>query len=160
MTTVHDEGLEREARVERMFSEFQAAQSRRGAKRGHAADARRLATPRGAFEIPAEYLPLYTYLTRRSDDTVVLTFEEVEALLEFALPAQARTESGWWAEAILSHSSAWTETGRSAMPNLPAQTVTFERLPIVPARSRPAPGTTLRVAPSEKHVAPDHGGDR
>jgi hypothetical protein len=135
MTTGHDEGLEREARVDRMFSEFQAAQSRREAKRGHAADSRRLATARGAIHIPAEYLPLYTYLTRRCDDTVVLTFEEVEALLEFALPTQARTESGWWAEAILSHSSAWTETGRSAMPSLPAQTVTFARLPMVPARA-------------------------
>ena len=42
------------------------------------------------------YGPLYQYLEHRYADTVVLTFEQMEDLLGFALPAPARTDSAWW----------------------------------------------------------------
>jgi hypothetical protein len=80
--------------------------------------------------VPAEYLSLSTYLEHRYATTVVLTFEQVEALLGFALPASASTEPGWWTMAAAPahrHSAAWTEAGRTATPNLLARTVTFER---------------------------------
>ena len=164
MPIEHGEAPGREAQVDRMVSEFRSAQSRRGANRSDsAADSRLPRTPQATSHVPAEYFPLYTYFTHRCDGTVVLTFEEVEAILGFALPAPARTETDWWSEAVLpclSHSSAWTETGRTAMPSLPAQTVTFERSSRMPAQSRPAPGTTLRAVPSEKELAPDHSGGR
>ena len=79
--------------------------------------------------VPAEYLALYTYLENRYASTVVLTFEQMEALLGFALPASACTEPGWWAAAAIPtcHSAAWTGAGRTATPNLLARAVTFER---------------------------------
>jgi len=83
--------------------------------------------------VPAEYLPLYTYLERRYANTTVLTFEQMEALLGFALPAPACTERDWWTDAAVDtrrHSVAWVGAGRSATPNLSARIVTFERLPI------------------------------
>src|SRR5512132_754779 len=84
----------------------------------------RTTTPR----VPAEYLPLYTYLERRYASSVVLTFEQMEALLGFALPAPAYTEPAWWtASAIPAHSEAWTGAARTATPNLVARIVTFER---------------------------------
>ena len=49
-------------------------------------------TPR----VPAEYVSLYTYLEHRYASVVVLTFEQMEALLGFALPASAGTEREWW----------------------------------------------------------------
>ena len=80
--------------------------------------------------VPAEYLSLYTYLEHRYASVVVLTFEQMEALLGFALPAPARTEKDWWTGAAVpkKHSAAWTGAGRTATPNLLARTVTFERL--------------------------------
>lgn len=80
--------------------------------------------------VPAEYLSLYTYLERRYASIVVLTFEQMEALLGFALPAPACTERDWWTGAPLltnRYSEAWIVAGRTAMPNFSARTVTFER---------------------------------
>ena len=82
--------------------------------------------------VPAEYLSLYTYLERRYASIVVLTFEQMEALLGFALPASACTERDWWTGAAVhthSHAAAWMGAGRTATPNLSARTVTFERSP-------------------------------
>jgi hypothetical protein len=87
--------------------------------------------PRPNRGVPAEYLSLYTYLEHRYASTVVLTFEQVEALLGFSLPEAAHRERDWWTGAVLStppHSDAWTLASRTAMPNLSARTVTFERL--------------------------------
>ena len=82
--------------------------------------------------VPAEYLSLYTYLEHRYASTVVLTFEQMESLLGCALPVPARTDSKWWtSEAAPAdrHSNTWTAARRTAMPNLPAGIVAFERLP-------------------------------
>ena len=85
---------------------------------------------RTAPPVPGEYLSLYTYLELRYASIVVLTFEQMEALLGFALPAAACTESDWWTgDAVPKrrHSAAWTGAGRTARQNLMAKTVTFER---------------------------------
>ena len=76
------------------------------------------------------YLPLYTYLEHRYASIVVLTFEQIEALLGFALPDAARLEPGWWTGVAAQDTpdvNAWTVAGRTAMPNLPARLVRFER---------------------------------
>lgn len=41
--------------------------------------------------VPREYRALYSYLDHRYASVVVLTFEQIEALLGFALPGAART---------------------------------------------------------------------
>jgi hypothetical protein len=79
--------------------------------------------------VPREYRALYTYLERRYASVVVLTFEQIEALLGFALPTPARTEREWWTEVVdpQHHCAAWTGAGRSAAPNLAAGIIAFER---------------------------------
>src|SRR5258705_11663500 len=52
----------------------------------------------GAPHVAAQYLALYTYLERRYASNVVLTFEQMEALLGFALPAVARPGRDWGAD--------------------------------------------------------------
>jgi hypothetical protein len=87
---------------------------------------------RSAPQVPAEYVSLHTYLEHRYASIVVLTFEQMEALLGSALPAAACTEPDWWTGAAVempSHSAAWLGAGRVATPNLSARTVMFERLP-------------------------------
>ncbi len=88
-------------------------------------------TPRAKPRVPPDYLSLYTYLEHRYASTVVLTFQQMEALLGFALPALAETEPAWWTGTPTSrdvHANAWFVAGRTATPNLPARTVAFERL--------------------------------
>jgi hypothetical protein len=83
---------------------------------------------------PGKYLALYRYLENRYADVTVLTFEQIEALLGFALPPLARTHLGWWATRAANgdapHSAAWTLAGRTATPNLLARNVLFERTPV------------------------------
>jgi hypothetical protein len=45
-----------------------------------------------APRVPREYRAFDTYLEHRYASVVVLTFEQIEALLGFALPTSARTE--------------------------------------------------------------------
>ena len=77
------------------------------------------------------YLLLYKYLENRYASTVVLTFAEIEDLLGFALPDQARLSQAWWTEAAATvardYSDSWTLASRTAIPNMAAQTVAFER---------------------------------
>jgi hypothetical protein len=79
--------------------------------------------------VPAPYLSLYRYLEHRYASMVVLTFDQIEALLGSALPVTARVEAGWWTDVggPKSPSSAWTGAGRTAVPNLLARNVAFER---------------------------------
>jgi hypothetical protein len=79
-----------------------------------------------------KYGSLYKYLENRYADLVVLTFAEIEDLLGFALPDQARLDRGWWTgtgpnAADPNHSDSWNLARRTATPNLLAQTVAFER---------------------------------
>ena len=79
-----------------------------------------------------KYLLLHKYLNDRYANTVVLTFSQIEDLLGFSLPDQARQEQAWWTESPAtaagpSYSDAWILASRSAKPNLVAHTVTFER---------------------------------
>jgi hypothetical protein len=87
---------------------------------------------RHASRVPAEYRSLHAYLEHRHAAIVVLTFDQIEALLGVALPAPASTERDWWTDAAVRtnrHSEAWLGAGRTAAPNLSARTVTFERIP-------------------------------
>lgn len=88
-----------------------------------------LRVERSAQRVPAEYLSLHRYLEHRYASIVVLTFEQMESLLGFALPAAACTEPDWWTAAAVPrpHAAAWAGAGRTAKPNLIARTVTFER---------------------------------
>ena len=80
-----------------------------------------------------KYRCLYEYLEKRYANTVVLTFGQVEDLLGFSLPDLARANREWWTIADIRTaearcSDAWTLAGRTARPNLMAQTVAFERV--------------------------------
>jgi len=86
---------------------------------------------RPPVSVPAEYLSLHKYLDERYADSVVLSFRQIEDLLGFALPDPARQQSEWWSTTRGTTPSAqsrcWTEARRTAVPNLGAQNVLFER---------------------------------
>ena len=77
-----------------------------------------------------KYQLLYKYLENRYANTVVLTFADIEDLLGFRLPEQARLQREWWTDAGKSaadsnYSDSWVLASRTAVPNLLAQTVVF-----------------------------------
>lgn len=78
------------------------------------------------------YAALSAYLSGRFADDIVLTFAQIEDLLGFALPADARVRTEWWLNEDLDGARspqwhAWTGASRTATPNLFARTVRFER---------------------------------
>ena len=79
-----------------------------------------------------KYALLYEYLEHRYANSVVLTFAQIEDVVGFALPDQARVRREWWtdadpADAGPSYADAWRLASRTALPNLLAQIVTFDR---------------------------------
>ena len=94
-----------------------------------------VATPRAEppkRRMSGEYAALHTYLDGRYAETVVLTFVDIEALLGFPLPADARVNGEWWTPGpgtapATRYADAWRLAHRTACPNLQARTVAFER---------------------------------
>ena len=79
-----------------------------------------------------KYLLLYNYLENRYANSVVLTFAQIEDLVGFPLPDQARCRREWWTDADAaqvgpSYADAWKLASRTASPNLLAKIVAFDR---------------------------------
>ena len=76
-------------------------------------------------------MPLYTYLDRRYAGTVVLTFEQIEALLGFAPPSPGFADAGEWTGPCGANDrhTAMDRRASGAAPQLSARIVAFERLP-------------------------------
>ena len=105
---------------------------RRGWPAHHEPEAREQAPPPTRRRMSGKYQLLYAYLEDRFANTVVLTFAEIEDLLGFALPDEARRQNEWWTNPAAgapppSYSDSWRLANRTARPNLLAQIVTFER---------------------------------
>ena len=79
-----------------------------------------------------EYQALHKYLQDRFADRIVLTFDEIEDLVGFPLPTEARQQKTWWVsgDAATPRSAvedAWTLASRTATINMAAQNIVFER---------------------------------
>jgi hypothetical protein len=78
---------------------------------------------------PVRFPFLYRYLAGRYADRVVLTFQQMEDLLGFALPARARIDPTWWTDATdPAWADVWALARRAVKPNLMAGHVVFERV--------------------------------
>ena len=82
---------------------------------------------------PAARVMASAHLENRYAHTVVLTFEQMEALLGFALPPRARSDRRWWIAPRTDapearHRDAWILAHRTAVPNFAAGNVVFERV--------------------------------
>ena len=80
--------------------------------------------------ISKTFLALHEHLKNRYADAVVMTFGQLEDVLGSPLPRPARHDLKWWhsddADNV-EHTNAWRLANRTAVPNLTAQTVKFER---------------------------------
>lgn len=73
------------------------------------------------------YEPLHKYLRDRYANRVVLSFGEIEELLGFPLPTEARLAQDWWIADNAVAKSSWVLANRSAAVNLIAQVVVYDR---------------------------------
>ena len=93
------------------------------------------------------YDPLRDYLMGCDSDEVTLTFAQVEAILERALPASARKYDAWWANlgddasTRHSHARSWHAAGYLARANRAEGTVVFRRADPPASAERPPAGT-------------------
>jgi DNA-binding transcriptional regulator YiaG len=80
----------------------------------------------------SKYQPLLDYLRQNSHQgEVTLNFADIEALINDALPASARTQQAWWSNRKKGalQASAWIEAGyRVETVDLDSQRVTFRKL--------------------------------
>ena len=86
-----------------------------------------------ARKVTGQYALLYEYLEHRYADSLVLTFAQIEDVVGFQLPEQARSRREWWTDASAPgaetrHADAWRLASRTAVPNLLARIVTFDRV--------------------------------
>lgn len=78
----------------------------------------------------SKYEPFRQWLDRQTQDRVQLSFQDIEAILGFQLPASARALAQWWANVAGSHvqASAWMGAGwRARQVDIRGEQVTFER---------------------------------
>jgi len=86
-----------------------------------------------AVKPETKYYNLYIYLRRSGEDQVVLTFDELERLIDDKLPPSALVGRGFWSNrrSGAAQASAWMEAGYHVIEvDLEAQRVRFGR-PIV-----------------------------
>lgn len=65
----------------------------------------------------SNYDSLYSYFSKRTEEVVSLTFEEIEKILGFELPPSAYKYPAWWSNASKgdhSHSHSWQDAGYKA----------------------------------------------
>lgn len=78
----------------------------------------------------SSYAALGDHLDGRSEAAVQLTFDEIESILDRALPASAYRHRAWWANTE-SHSQAaeWLQRGwRASDLDLDSEKLTFKRI--------------------------------
>ena len=77
---------------------------------------------------------LYEYLEKRFADTTVLTLQQIQDLLGFALPEPALTDPAWWADTGFvgrcPHCGGWVHfTVREKRAVTPEESTQFPQLP-------------------------------
>jgi hypothetical protein len=92
-----------------------------------------------------KYQPFSEFLTNLSKDQIVLSFGEIEEILDFPLPESAATHRQWWenSQTHVQAQGGWLPCGwRVSSVNLSDKVVTFQRnkTPIYPAKMRTLSG--------------------
>ncbi len=77
----------------------------------------------------SKYYPLFEHLQKCNEEEAVLTFEEIETVMDNSLPASAFSKKNWWSNRDSSsalQAKAWVSAGYHVKTvDLTKQTVTF-----------------------------------
>lgn len=81
----------------------------------------------------SKYINLTKYLASLDQGVWDTTFDEIEAILEFPLPASARQYQAWWANQMRSQSISWQSAGwKTASIDLEREKVMFVYVEDIP----------------------------
>ncbi|MDR2407440.1 MAG: hypothetical protein LBE13_04925 [Bacteroidales bacterium] len=98
----------------------------------------------------SKYDPLKEYLINSKKNVEILSFQQIEAIIESNLPPSAYNHNAdwWWVSDSLLQQSAWREAGYKADLDLRNKKVTFHKLlqPYDPRKSKP-----VRVSEERKN---------
>lgn len=80
----------------------------------------------------SKYDPLRDYLQRQSTSHLKITMDEIETILQAALPPSAKKYPEWWANEDPDNTShvqcrSWIFAGYKAFPDIDNECVTFEK---------------------------------
>ncbi|SER50780.1 GIY-YIG nuclease family protein [Natrinema salaciae] len=75
-----------------------------------------------------KYAPLYDHLKNADSNTIHVSFEKIEDILDAPLPTSAREYEVWWNPTGHSHAEGWAELGWTADPDLDREMATFEKI--------------------------------
>ena len=77
----------------------------------------------------SKYLPLTHYLQKINKDEVLLTFIDIENILNFQLPPSARVHTAWWGNDIThSQGLAWLNAGyRATKLSIASELIAFAK---------------------------------
>jgi len=77
--------------------------------------------------VARDYSGITAYLADQGSNEVVLSFEQLDALVVGGLPPSARKHSAWWTNSLYSrpHSRIWIDARRNAHPDFVRGFVTF-----------------------------------
>jgi hypothetical protein len=96
-----------------------------------------------------KYEPITQYLSKRGQQRIPMSFQEVERLIGTPLPRSSRTYRAWWANNPTGHSvaRAWADAGyRTEQVDMAAQRLVFVKeqnggVPPTPGRAGASPAT-------------------
>jgi hypothetical protein len=78
-----------------------------------------------------KYSPLLQFLQRQTANQIIMTYDEVEAILGFQLPNSAYTYTMWWNPKGHAHCQAWLQAGfavADASETIRTKIITFNRV--------------------------------
>jgi hypothetical protein len=74
-----------------------------------------------------KYEPLSEYLTNSGLNSISLTFQEIEDILDFPLPKSATIYRAWWENSGHVQAKSWSSAGYTCVANLREQTAVFHK---------------------------------
>ena len=105
-------------------------------------------------EIAMKYARLQDHLQNLTTDVWEASFDEIERILGFSLPASARRYQAWWANQGIGgpgQANSWSEAGwRTRRLRLQDERVTFERVAGPSQNRRPEPREATASSPEDQ----------
>lgn len=75
-----------------------------------------------------KYAPLYDFLESSDSDTLHLTMDKIEGIIDAPLPDSAKKYDTYWRPSSQPHAKVWAELGWNAIPDFDEMSVTFNKV--------------------------------
>lgn len=108
----------------------------------------------------SKYTILTEYLSKKTEKSITLSFDEIEEILGFSLPKSAYNHKAWWANSENGHSQtrSWLNAGWSTKSiELIAKKITFHNNPFIKKNGSQEKPNKLTIADAKIRLAQSLG---